>query len=334
MLTLPKDPLLNAPVHESMLLNLWEFPITSSSTMPALPATVVSARPEIIDYQLPSAQRSLYHGWLLDPQNSTFQIPSLTRQSMQTLLRIIKTWPRMLAKGFQTPPFLHTTQINPETVLQPMISCTAITIAWSSQTAQSTHSVRESILFEMRHLFSTYRTYDERNLLAALQAITMYTIMLMYPCYSQVSVSLIDPAIFLCLQRLVSYVVETGLVLAEESMTVRLDWESWVHITAKRTTVFSLYLLHWSYTVYHSLESLKCSKLGSMPAPAAKFLWQAGTRGDWERLYERWLEQWRDEPLTVHELAEFNAEIESERRVETWLEDADELGIMFFGIGE
>jgi len=117
-------------------------------------------------------------------------------------------------------------------------------------------------------------------------------------------------------------------------MTVRLDWESWVHITAKRTTVFSLYLLHWSYTVYHSLESLKCSKLGSMPAPAAKFLWQAGTRGDWERLYERWLEQWRDEPLTVHELAEFNAEIESERRVETWLEDADELGIMFFGIGE
>lgn len=173
---------------------------------------------------------------------------------------------------------------------------------------------------------------DEKHLLAALQALVMYTVILMYPGKDQMSVSLVDPAIFLCLQRVVSYVAKTGLLLAEERDSRRPSWESWIHVTAKRRAVFSLYLLHWSYSVYHGLESFACSQLGFMPAPAPKFLWQAETRAKWEELYARWLDQWEENPYMMREFSALRPGTALERRTEKWLEDADELGILFFSI--
>lgn len=174
---------------------------------------------------------------------------------------------------------------------------------------------------------------DERHLLSALQALVMYSTILMFPGRGQVSVSLVDPAIFLCLQRVVSYVARTGLMLTEERDNERPSWESWVHVTAKRRAVFSLYLLHWSYSVYHGIESFACSQLGFMPAPAPKFLWQAETRDKWEELYNLWLGQWDDCPYMMREFADIRAGTALEPRTEQWLEDADELGVLFFSIG-
>jgi hypothetical protein len=183
-------------------------------------------------------------------------------------------------------------------------------------------------------LFSSYRTLDERHLLAALQALTMYTIMLMYPGSSQLSVSLVDPSVFLCLRKVISYISSTGLILTQERDNVRPSWESWVHITAKRRAVFSLYLVHWSYAVYHDIECFACSQLGFMPAPAPKFLWHSQSQLKWESLYDRWLEQWQGAPYMMHEFDTIQDGTNLERRAELWLEDADELGILFFSIGK
>jgi hypothetical protein len=178
-----------------------------------------------------------------------------------------------------------------------------------------------------------YRSLDERQLLSALQALVMYAIIIMFPARGQNSVSLIDPAVFLCLKRVVSYAAKTGLMLTEERDNERPSWEAWVHVTAKRRAVFSLYLLHWSYAVYHRVDSFACSHLGFMPAPAPKFLWQAKTREEWEELYDRWLGQWGECPYMMREFAEIRAGSALEQRTEMWLEDADELGVLFFTIG-
>jgi hypothetical protein len=174
---------------------------------------------------------------------------------------------------------------------------------------------------------------DERHLLSAMQALTLYTVILLFPGMGQNSVSLVDPAIFLSLQKVVSYVAKTGMVLVEERDNERPSWESWIHITAKRRAVFTLYLLHWSYSVYHRLPSFECSQLGFMPAPAPKFLWQTDSKEKWEDLYIRWLAQWGDCPYTMREFAAIQSGATLERRSEIWLEDADELGILFFSIG-
>jgi len=174
---------------------------------------------------------------------------------------------------------------------------------------------------------------DERHLLAALQALVMHIIMLMFPGKDQISLSLVDPAIFTALQRVVSYVAKTGLMLTEERDCVRPSWESWIHVTAKRRAIFSLYLLHWSYAVHHGLESFACSQLGFMPAPAPRFLWHCETKGRWEDLYAQWLAQWNGAPYMMREFAAIQAGTGLEQRSERWLEDADELGVLFFSIG-
>ncbi|CAN9196101.1 unnamed protein product [Alternaria alternata] len=329
------DPYFSLLADTDSLTNIWNAstvlnnsdPFLSSMESQVTESSAMTGPNSIPEHAFPSS------GWLLWPHGQTQNTPPLVRHSMQTLLCVIKTWPRMLAKGFQTPPILHHTHTNPKTILRPMQDCTFITKAWSSQTVHDTETVRDAILHSMRSLFSTYRTLDERNLLAALQALTIYAVMLMYPACSQSSVSLVDPSIFLCMQKVVSYVARTGLMLTEERDNIRPSWESWIHVTSKRRAVFSLYLLHWSYAVYHNIESFECSQLGFMPAPPPKFLWQSWSPQEWQSLYESWLEQWHGAPYMMCEFAAIQAGPILDHRTEIWLEDADELGILFFGIG-
>lgn len=173
----------------------------------------------------------------------------------------------------------------------------------------------------------------ECHLLSAMQAAVFYTMILLFPGREQTTVSFIDPALFLSLRQLVAHVARTGLMLPEERDHVRPTWESWVHVTAKRRAIFSLYLLHWSYSVYHGQRSLECRALGFMPAPAPKFLWTAQTREIWEVGYQQWLAQWGDISYMMREFAAITTETALDRRSEIWLEDADELGVLFFTIG-
>ncbi|KAH7118740.1 hypothetical protein B0J11DRAFT_74339 [Dendryphion nanum] len=271
--------------------------------------------------------------WLLWNQGPLQTTPPLVRHSMETLLRVMKTWPGMLAKEFQAPPILHFSHSNLDTRLPPMANCITVAKMWANQAEGETELIRQVIIQEMRVLFEQHRSFDERHLLSALQALVLYTIMLMFSSRNQISVSLVDPAIFMCLQRVASYIARTGLMLTEEQNNRRPSWDSWIHVTGKRRAVFSLYLLHWSYSVYHGLQSFACSQLGYLPAPAPKFLWQAESKEKWENLYTRWLNQWGDCPYKMCEFAAIQSGPSLERRTEIWLEDADELGVLFFAIG-
>ncbi|KAF2495607.1 hypothetical protein BU16DRAFT_510534 [Lophium mytilinum] len=276
--------------------------------------------------------------------------PPLARHSMEVLLRVMKTWPKMLAKEFQPPPLLHTSQMyhiltnqNPRVlpeqsthpVPQPLANCFTISKMWAGQCQGASDIVTETVTKEMQSLFEKYRTMDEPNLLAAIQALVLYTVMLLFPSHSQASLSPVAPAVFASIQKVVYYVASTGLVLPEERDHIRPSWDSWIYVTSKRRAVFSLYLLHWSYSVYNGLPSFNCAELGFMPAPAPKFLWEAASRDVWEAYYIRWLAQWSGEEYMMREFQDVETRQGPtvDTRTGLWLEDADELGILFFSIG-
>lgn len=269
--------------------------------------------------------------WLIWPGISTQGAPPLVKHSMETMLRVHKTWPHMLAKGLQAPPVLHIEHTASKSMLQPMMSCLAVAQAWAKDSADPS-SIQNAIFHNMRAIFQTYRSLDEQHLLSALQALVFYQIMLMYPSSTQLSLSLVDPAVFLCLQKVVAHVARTGLMLSEEHEHVTPTWESWVHVTSKRRAVLSLYNMHWSYAVYHDLDSFACAQLGFMLAPAPKFLWQCTSKWEWESLYGKWLEQWGGAPYMMSEFPGIQPGTGLDRRTEMWLEDTDELGIMFLSI--
>lgn len=91
--------------------------------------------------------------------------------------------------------------------------------------------------------------------------------------------------------------------------------------------------MHWSYSVYHCEPSFNCKELGFIAAPAAKFLWNATSRAEWGSLYKRWQVQWEENEYLQGEFFNIKPGPILDKRAQMWLEDADELGILFLAFG-
>ncbi|KAH6722103.1 C6 finger domain-containing protein [Leptodontidium sp. MPI-SDFR-AT-0119] len=264
---------------------------------------------------------------LLSPDTT----PPLVKHSMGTLLRALRTWPRILSKGFQLPPIFHHSILR-QPVPLPLANCCTLVKMWDGQFRGTNALVQDTIMTEIKTLFGNFKTYDETESLAALQAITIYAIMLAFPAKDQKSIPFLDTALFSEIQQVVRHTALSGMVLQEENENIMPSWEAWVHVTSKRRAVLTLYLLHWAYSVYHHVPSFNCDELAYIPAPAPKYLWQATSEGQWEELYVRWLAQWQGRQYLQHEFISVAPGPFLDERTQMWLEDTDEFGILFLSI--
>ncbi|KAL2073435.1 hypothetical protein VTL71DRAFT_10759 [Oculimacula yallundae] len=257
--------------------------------------------------------------------------PPLVQHSMETLLRAIRTWPRILCKGFQLPPMFHHSILSTDVSL-PLANCCTLVKMWEGQFAGTNTIVHDTVMTEIKTLFRNFKTYDETESLAALQAITIYAILLVFPSKNQKSIPFLDTAIFSEIQQIVRHTAISGLVLQEENENSIPSWDAWVHVTSKRRAVFTLYLLHWAYSVYHHVPSFNCDELAYIPAPAPKYLWLATSEEQWKDLYVRWLAQWKGRQYMQHEFMFVEPGPFLDERTQLWLEDTDEFGMMFMSI--
>jgi len=175
---------------------------------------------------------------------------------------------------------------------------------------------------------------NEENLLAAIQALSIYTLILMFPSNEQTALPVLEEGMFRQLRLIVYHAANSGLILEEETSHTRPTFEKWVHITSKRRTALTLYLIHWSYSVYHGLPSFDCKELGLMPAPCAGYLWRETNKARWEGLYNRWLAEWDHNDYYHWEFYNIEEGVRMGPRAEKWLEDADEFAMIFMAIGE
>lgn len=59
-----------------------------------------------------------------------------------------------------------------------------------------------------------------------------------------------------------------------------------------------------------------------MPAPPAKWLWEARNKAEWGVLYGRWLGQWEGREYLQGEFGRVREGVMLDERTEMWLEDA------------
>lgn len=83
-----------------------------------------------------------------------------------------------------------------------------------------------------------YRKFDEADMVATLQAMAIYMVILLFPTHDDTPLSIVDMAILVNLQKLVNYVGSVGLVIQEEMAHVQPSWEAWINITSRRRAVF------------------------------------------------------------------------------------------------
>ncbi|KAK2760402.1 hypothetical protein FQN54_002472 [Arachnomyces sp. PD_36] len=257
---------------------------------------------------------------------------ALAKHSMELIFRVMRTWPRMLAEEFQLPPLIHPTQRSAKELPLPLANCITLTKMWGGQCEGSELMVRNAVLKEVDDILDKFRDYDEITLLGALQALVMYTIILLFPSKNSTETMWDDATIFREIRRIVSHVVSTGLFLQEEKEHIRPSWTAWVHVTSKRRAILSLFIIHWAYSVFHDSQGFDCRDLAFMPAPAAKVLWQAGTEEEWNTLYIRWLARWDGRGFLQGEFDKIQPGIVMQPRAEKWLEETDEFGYIMISI--
>jgi hypothetical protein len=123
-----------------------------------------------------------------------------------------------------------------------------------------------------------------------------------------------------------------GLTCRAEESHTRPTWESWIVASAKRRTLFTMYLLTNVYNTQVALPNFVAEELRGTLAPESKMLWEASDRAVWEREYDRHLSRWEDGMLEISELwrsAETGTEARREK-IGRWLQSAVEFGMMLF----
>lgn len=86
---------------------------------------------------------------------STATTPSLVRHSMEFILRVLRTWPRMMAKGVQLPPMIHPTQSPSVTKSKWLSNCYTIVKMWFGQCPGTSEIVQGTVKREMEEIMST-----------------------------------------------------------------------------------------------------------------------------------------------------------------------------------
>jgi hypothetical protein len=116
---------------------------------------------------------------------------------------------------------------------------------------------------------------------------------------------------------------------AGSSVTVP-DQESWVITSAAHRTVLAIYVFDCVICFVNRISVYSCDELDFIPAPVCRRLWEALEYETWREEYVNWLKMWKDREVVMDELLNRHAESYANTRVEKWLSEADEFGMLIF----
>jgi hypothetical protein len=126
----------------------------------------------------------------------------------------------------------------------------------------------------------------------------------------------------------------SGLLCTAEATHSRPSWESWIVASAKRRSLYAMYLFDNVFNALANVPTYIAEELANLPVPASKALWEATERENWEREYDRHLAAWEGGELRISELwfAPEKDSPERRDRVDRWVESVDEFGMMLFAV--
>lgn len=204
----------------------------------------------------------------------------------------------------------------------------------------------ESVHREMDRLVTLIDA--ETDHLETLSALQSYLLLSIYAYNNRTLFpDIFNPNAISTLQDLASKVSAMGLICPEELGSGVPSWECWVIAEAKRRTVFCIYFLENLYNTDLGAASYVGEELALLPAPAAKWLWQAEGRSSWEGEFDEWAKSWeRRKGLVMAELwprrgmdgddiageEEDNLRLEREKRIARWTEGADGFGMLLLAV--
>ncbi|KEF56557.1 uncharacterized protein A1O9_06745 [Exophiala aquamarina CBS 119918] len=250
---------------------------------------------------------------------------------MKFVSQVFKSYPAMFAGENSSPPFIHWAQMK-VVRCESLVNCVNISRMWTNKAAGTGNMVTEIIERQMTRLFDQRTKYNELEMLAALQAYLLYSMMLFFEYCSPKS--FVEQDAMIKLQGLAGDVARTGTVCLAETRDTRPDWESWIVASAKRRTLFVASMFDNLVNFTLGTPSFIATELAELPAPASKRLWESSNRNSWNMAYNQHLTEWIEAPFLVSELwpvADMNS-ARRQQRLGQWLSNVDEFGMMIYSV--
>ncbi|CAH0057552.1 unnamed protein product [Clonostachys solani] len=263
--------------------------------------------------------------------------PNSSSGAMHTanfVIRVLKSWARLVATHHvcKLPPFIHRLQISGDSSIPPpLANCFTLVKMWSEHTQGSMGLVENTILLEIQRLLREYVSYNEADLLAALQSLLLLFTILLFGLNRTGSaiVQPVEAELIVKVWDVMSSVTGTGILLEEEQSHVLPTWREWALVSAKRRTIQALHHLEWAWSLVRGYPVLTCFELGPLPAPTAGYLWNENSELQWKQSYAKWLDIWKTGgSYKLGELFNIDPGDDLNSRTEMWLAEVDEFGMV------
>ncbi|EED20853.1 conserved hypothetical protein [Talaromyces stipitatus ATCC 10500] len=316
-LPLPSETMtLSDPSSQMLIYCPWRqrdsgIPVVASKPLSEL--TLVGGEDKL------SPIRSRWINPLFKPPNRTV---SVNQASARFMTQVLKCYPKMIARDGTLPPMIHRLQTTSRTIPTPLVDCLAWTKMWEHRTGNLDAILLNAMQGEVERL------YKNVDLLAALQASLIYSIMI-------------------CLDSNTTAKYGTQLVLGQlQEMAYRLlamtefpradifskvpDRELWAIASAAQRTVLAIYVFDCVVCFLNRIPVYSCDELDFIPAPVCRRLWEAREYETWREEYGNWFKAWKGREVLMGELLIQHTESYASKRVEEWLSEADEFGMLIF----
>ncbi|KAL1854496.1 hypothetical protein Daus18300_011417 [Diaporthe australafricana] len=253
--------------------------------------------------------------------------------------RILASYASVAVRGKGIPPFIHPAQLQPSLARPPLSTCLSLVRVCERLLPGSDGAAADVLQREMSGLFAQHASMadDAATLLSAFQAHLLYAMVLFFRLGHRDAGRSLRQAM-MDLQSLASLCCGRGLVCVAEQEGARPRWEAWIVAEAKRRTLYVMYLFDSVLSTHEGMPTFFGTELRGLPAPAAKHLWEAQTRRDWETAYNNHLADWAEGGLRIDELwpappwLDGPGVVERRDRVDRWLDEIDGFGTMLYAV--
>ncbi|KAJ6780283.1 hypothetical protein PWT90_08471 [Aphanocladium album] len=252
---------------------------------------------------------------------------SVEQHALHHTIRVLRTYPRMLSRRGQFPPYIHHSQMENYLLPPALEICHDIL----NKVGRNHPSPLEQLVIEIDSLNRAVTVENGASFLASAQASVIYAILCLFPDEHSLQPVNSEEQVILGISELSLRLASSGMALYEETTgdaRTYPSWHGWTIMSAKRRTILAIYMVTWAWSVKRNYPTFYCHELHLMHAPCPRTLWQARTGEEWLPLYEEWLSKWDGDGYRIGELLALPPKHVLDKRTEDWLQEVDEFGML------
>ncbi|KAF2803588.1 uncharacterized protein BDZ99DRAFT_399578 [Mytilinidion resinicola] len=215
----------------------------------------------------------------------------LAQSSADILTRMFGSFTSMMARKETFPPFIHPRCFSnipgkEHEIPETLVNCMSLSRMFAERTPGTSKLLWRTIRMEHERLWFQHDSFDNWELLAAVQALVIYTLMRMVDGeteHNDFDVPLLISVNSIC-QRLADRI--GGGEFKNIMISEQQAWQDWVFYESRRRFVVIARMLNMLVEMGQAVTCSSLPGFALVPLPSKKVLWEAPNEEVWQKEFE------------------------------------------------